>query len=207
MIEQIKDCVRKTWIYVQWKINNEKNKGYPVDKISLQKAEIVKEYKLKYSLDILVETGTYLGNMINLVIPNFCQIYSIELSKHLAINAKQRFIDFPHIHILQGNSAKVLPEILLNIKGPSLFWLDAHYSGGFTSKGETETPVISELTEILAHTIKNHVILIDDARCFGTGDYPTISEMKGIVNTLRPDLNFEVLNDVIRIYPKLRNEL
>jgi hypothetical protein len=63
-----------------------------------------------------------------------------------------------------------------------------------------ETPVIAEIKNILSHPIKNHVIVIDDARLFiGTRDYPTIEEVKKIVAQINNELNVEVVHDFIII--------
>ena len=58
----------------------------------------------------------------------------------------------------------------------ALFWLDAHYSGGDTAKGQSNTPVMSELEAILAYSRRNDIILVDDLRYFWTarpGFFPT----------------------------------
>ena len=159
------------------------------------------QYARKFSIDILVETGTYLCGMINAVKGFFSEIYSIEPDNSLFIKAKKRFINIKNIHIIQGDSSKVLPELLALIDYPCLFWLDAHYSGGITAKGNLYTPIIAELKSILSHKIKGHVILIDDTRCFiGSEDYPTIMALKEFVMKNRPDYLFEVKNDIIRIH-------
>src|ERR1051325_2291173 len=52
---------------------------------------------------------------------------------------------------------------------------------------------------IPSHPVREHVILIDDARCFdGTHDYPTIDELRRAVLNIRPDWLFETANDIIR---------
>ena len=107
---------------------------------------------------------------------------------------------------MQGDSSKVLPELLDKIKKPCLFWLDGHYSGGITGKGDLNTPILNELKSIFSHQIKDHVILIDDARCFtGEEDYPTIKALKEFVIKNRPDWVFEVRNDIIRIHKYIPN--
>ena len=129
----------------------------------------------------------------------FNQIYSIELSKELFLETSKRFSSQKHILIIQGDSVEILPEILLKIDEPCLFWLDGHYSGGFTAKGNKETPILQEVMSILNHHIDRHIILIDDARCFnGQNDYPTIKELKDMIFSHRPDWFFEIDNDVIR---------
>jgi hypothetical protein len=52
-----------------------------------------------------------------------------------------------------------------------LFWLDGHFCGGVSAHGDKGTPILEELNLILSHRVKEHVILIDDARLFnGTFD-------------------------------------
>jgi hypothetical protein len=84
-----------------------------------------------------------------------------------------------------------------------LFWLDGHYSRGATAKGMSDTPVAKEIETILRHKIRDHVILIDDARCFdGTHDYPALNDLQEFVTLSRPDYAFTVASDVIRIHPQ-----
>ncbi|MFX1338887.1 MAG: FkbM family methyltransferase, partial [Promethearchaeota archaeon] len=156
-----------------------------------------------FSFDILIETGTAEGEMINATKNIFKKIYSIELDELLYEYTKKRFSKDNHISLYQGDSTKVLPTILSIIKKPCLFWLDAHYSGGITAKGNLETPIISELNSIL-DTKLNHVILIDDARLFiGKNDYPTIKEVKELLMKKKSNWVLEVSNDIIRIHKKI----
>jgi hypothetical protein len=163
---------------------------------------IVINYGKENRIKILIETGTYLGDMVYACRRHFKQIYSIELDKKLAIRASERFKLYKQIEILQGDSTDELPLVLSAIKKPTLFWLDGHYSEGITAKGKLNTPILQELTHILNHPLKNHTILIDDARCFnGTDDYPTLEELKSLVNNQIPKMDFEVIDDIIRITP------
>ncbi|MHA1394269.1 MAG: hypothetical protein ACTSRZ_12255 [Promethearchaeota archaeon] len=118
----------------------------------------------------------------------FKKIYSIELSKHYYEIAKERTKKFSNIIIYQGDSSKVLKIILSKIKTTCLFWLDAHYCGGESAKGRKEAPIIEELNQIFAHGIKNHIILIDDARLFiGENDYPTLKNLKVYIKEKQPN--------------------
>jgi hypothetical protein len=55
---------------------------------------------------------------------------------------------------------------------------------------------------VLAHPINGHVILVDDARAFGTlPDYPSLDELRTLAATHKPQLTFEVRDDIIRIHP------
>jgi hypothetical protein len=175
--------------------------GKPVPAPHAVKRRIVGSYARSFGTDIFVETGTYLGDMVFAVKDLFRSIFSIELSIDLWKRARSRFWASPHIEICQGDSCEVLPRILSRISEPCLFWLDGHYSAGATAKGFLETPIVQELETIFGHAVKDHVILIDDARCFnGTHDYPTLERLRQLVATHRPEFVFSVANDIIRIH-------
>jgi hypothetical protein len=160
---------------------------------------VVEEYQKKYGCRILVETGTYRGDMIYAEKNHFDQIFSIELDELLFKKAVQKFKKYPHITILQGDSGVVLREVVSKLDEPALFWLDAHYSGGITAMGDKECPIFEELRNIFASKY-HHIILIDDARCFnGTRDYPTIAELTEYVEKTIPGYTVEVKDDFIRL--------
>jgi len=139
--------------------------------------------------------------MIDALKNNFKSLFSIELGEKLYEKAVNRFKNNSNIKILQGDSAEVLKQILPTIKTPTIFWLDAHYSQGETAKGSIDTPIEQELNTILSHSIKNNVILIDDARLFnGENDYPEINSLKNNILNTYPSITFEVTDDIIRIF-------
>ncbi len=165
------------------------------------KQKIIKYYATKFRLQNFIETGTYMGEMIDAVLNTFPKIISIEFDPPLAERAKNKFSLYGHVTILQGDSGQVLPSVISNITGPCLFWLDAHYSGGVTSKSDLETPIVKELKVLLEHPCSDHVILIDDAREFtGQNNYPTLAEVEKIVLGKRSDWLMEVEADVIRLH-------
>jgi hypothetical protein len=175
--------------------------GKPVPPPDIIKQITVKTYANKYGSKTFVETGTYLGDMVFAVRGIFNRIYSVELGDKLYENAKARFSKHGHISILHGNSAELLPEILRQIKEPCLFWLDAHYSAGITAKGGILTPILQEIKHIFGHPIKDHIILIDDAADFnGENDYPTVEELRKLVLENKPNYEFGVKNNIIRIH-------
>jgi hypothetical protein len=178
--------------------NWEKN-GKPVPPPHLVKQKIISGYQKKFGIDVLIETGTFLGDMIEAQKNNFKKIYSIELSDMLYKKAGKRFRDSENVTLVLGDSGKKLPEILSQLNEPAIFWLDGHYSAGDTAKGDTECPIYEELDAILLKTHQKHIILIDDARCFdGTGDYPTIKSIENYIMTRQPDYKIEVEYDVMR---------
>jgi hypothetical protein len=85
---------------------------------------------------------------------------------------------------------------------PAIFWLDGHYSGGFTAMGEKETPVYEELKIIFSNK-QDHVILIDDARLFNGNDgYPTFDDLKIFIHQHYPQQLIKVSDDCIQFVLK-----
>jgi hypothetical protein len=140
---------------------------------SERKGAIILEHQ-KPGVRVFVETGTYRGDMIDRVGNRFEKIYSIELDEDLYDKAKQRFENRKNINLLQGDSAVEIKKILELLKEPALFWLDAHAPGKITAQN---SPTIGELASILSHSVKDHTILIDDARMF---DRKTIRLVKNM---------------------------
>ena len=166
----------------------------------INKRNIINEYSKKYEIKVLIETGTFLGIMVNSMKNKFEKIYSVELSEILYKRAVKKFKNDNNIKIVFGNSEIVLPELLSYIDQPCLFWLDGHYSGGITAKALLETPIIKELSTIFEHKIKSHLILIDDARLFiGTRDYPDIVEIKKFIDQQNQNYKLEIKDDIIII--------
>ena len=88
------------------------------------------------------------------------------------------------------------------LQQPALFWLDGHYSAGDTARGEKDTPLYEELEQILRAPDLGHVIVIDDARCFGSDPaYPTLPALTAYVRSRRPEVEIAVADDSIRITP------
>ena len=164
-----------------------------------KRAEILR-YAKEHDLKVFIETGTYKGETPAMLMNDFDELYTIELSEELYKMATERFAR-TKIKTHHGDSTKVLPEIIINIDKPILFWLDGHYSNApFCAKGTLETPIIEELLTIFNAKDFPHVILIDDARCFGTEkDYPSIKELKKFICSHRPKADIAVYEDIIRI--------
>lgn len=157
-------------------------KGKPTPTPHVAKVKIISEYKKKYDYNILIETGTYLGEMVEAQKDNFKKIISIELEPTLFKNAKAKFLNDSRIEIIEGDSGKVLPKILETIDKSAVFWLDGHYSSGVTAQGDLNCPIFAEIEAIFKAKKLPHVILIDDARLFvGADDYPTKEDLFSFV--------------------------
>lgn len=165
-----------------------------------RKMEIVKQFFVENNCKIFVETGTYLGETTESLLQLAEKLYTIELSQELWEKACEKFKNQNHVICLRGDSTQVLGEILQNLDSKPLFWLDGHYSAGITAKGEKETPINEELLEIYKSNIRDAVILIDDARCFGVEkDYPTLDDLRNNVESLWGGVEFKNENDIISI--------
>lgn len=173
--------------------------GRPIPAPHLIKQMTIAEYQEKSKYGTMIETGTYLGNMVVAQKKRFKKIISIELGMDLYQRAKEKFRKDTHITILQGDSGKVLPVVMQEINEPAIFWLDGHYSAGITAKGDTECPIFEELDAIFKSKKLNHILLIDDARHFvGAGDYPTIDKVTEYIKSKNPKYQVEVKYDIIR---------
>ena len=213
MKKSLKLVLKRLPIY--WSIRNWRNKrrqagdvaaweakGCPVPPPHIIKQRTLLEYAATHNLQIFVETGTFLGDMIEAMRGSFESLFSIELDNALCNMAKSRFRRRDHIQIVNGDSAKVLGDIVRSIDRPALFWLDGHYSGGVTARGLKDTPVLEELKIILDAPDRGHVIIIDDARCFGKDcDYPTIEALGLLVGSMRDNMTVTVRDDMIRVTP------
>ena len=167
------------------------------------KRKVLMAYLHQYKLNNFIETGTHLGDTVAYMADNEnIHCISIELADGYYQQAKDRFKYYANIELLHGDSGILVPSVLSRLTTPALFWLDGHYSGGVTAQGESDTPVSAELHAILASSCKEHVILIDDARCFdGSNGY---SHLDDLLKTVREQSNYyaEVSTDIIRLTPR-----
>jgi hypothetical protein len=182
--------------FEEWELQGGKLAPVP----HLVKQDTLKTYAAQFGLNILVETGTFRGDMIEAMKGSFDQIFSIELSQEFHEKAKRRFKGNSNVELIQGDSGSKLKDVLGRLDQPALFWLDGHYSGGKTAGAEKHTPIFEELEHLLNSRIEGHVIIIDDARCFGTDPaYPSIEALSEFIKSKRPDAVIVVEDDSIRV--------
>ena len=187
--------LRDLYSILRWNL-----RGRPVIPPPSWKQRLVRRYARRFSLELLYESGTWYGDMVAACRRCFAEIYSTELDGDLYRLARERFAGDDHVHLIRGDSAVVLPQVLERIDRPCLFWLDGKAMVGGVS-GPVKTPVRDELAAILAHPVEGHVVLIDDARLFtGRGDYPSRAELEETVRAARPDWVVEVRDDVVRAH-------
>lgn len=140
--------------------------GAPIPAPGAVKRDMLRRAAQQHHLRVLIETGTYTGDTVMALYRHFDRVVSVELSAELHAKAVRQTRRRRNVELLLGDSAKVLAGVLGTLRQPALFWLDAHYSGGVTALGETISPISTELDLILGHTVRGHVVLVDDAREF-----------------------------------------
>jgi len=162
------------------------------------KAAAIRSYA-RSTRRIFVESGTFFGDMVAAVRPDFDRLISIELSPRLARRARRRFASDGAVTILQGDSGAVLGPLLASLSAPAVLWLDGHYSGWLTARGDTETPVLREVEAALEFGHSEDVLLVDDARLFGRDPaYPSTADLSARVRARRPGWEVRMEDDIVR---------
>jgi len=182
-------------------IKNWKATGKPVPPPHLIKQIAIDTLQKKFKYELFIETGTYLGEMVEAQKKNFKRIFSIELGEDLYKDAVKKFANNKNVTLLQGDSSDVLIELCAKINEPAIFWLDGHYSAGITARGKKLCPIYEELSAIFDSKPLPHILLIDDARLFiGENDYPTIPELCIFIKTRRPHADIYCSDDIIHVF-------
>jgi hypothetical protein len=178
----------------QWRL-----RGRPLPPPHVVKQSVILAYQRARHFSTFVETGTFSGEMVAAMRPYFRRIVSIELSPDIHRAAAERFAGDPGIELLLGDSARLLPRVLEQLGEPALFWLDGHFMGGTSARGDQDSPVRAELDALLSHPVRRHVVLIDDARLFsGEEGYPTIPELVASIERERPGSDVRVQDDIVQ---------
>ncbi|HLP77603.1 MAG TPA: glycosyltransferase, partial [Candidatus Paceibacterota bacterium] len=166
-----------------------------------------------FGLRAFAETNTFLGNTTAVASNIFSEVHTIELSSELAAKARTRFTD-QRIHVHQGDSATLFPQIVGQLSAPTLFWLD--HNEGITAPGQGNLPILDEIAAIARSGRKDAVILIDDLRLFerrqpaggsesSLRGYSTVSELHAAVREIDPDYQCFVYGDVLLAFPAAAN--
>lgn len=145
---------------------------------------IFKRFPDYSGIQTFVETGTFRAETISKMSPLFANCHSIELSRELYESARARFSSTP-IHFHWGDSVKVLRELIPTIAEPAVFFLDAHFCGRESGKGEVDVPLLEEIRLIAARPYRD-LLIIDDFRLFSTRskeDWSGIT-VKNVLNCL-----------------------
>ena len=160
-------------------------------------------------LEVFVETGTYEGDSVQAATEFFAELHTIELSDELFAGAAERFKDSPQVHVHHGSSPDVLGELSGRLGQRSvLYWLDAHWCGEDSAKGELECPLLFEL-EAIGSLGERSVVMIDDARLFlapppapsSPDQWPSFSDLLSRLSAIQPEHELTVIDDVLVFFP------
>ena len=123
----------------------------------------------KYVNHTFVETGTYLGDSVELALKlGFEKVISIELMEELQNKNIEKFgsyVNEGRLDLVIGDTSILFNDIVHSLKERATFWLDAHQDLG--PQGIKKCPLYDELDSIEKSSIKDHTIMIDDMRCLG----------------------------------------
>lgn len=108
---KLQEKILKDWI----------DAGKKIPPPHIVKQKTIQSFQEKFSINILVETGTFRGEMIYTQRNNFEKIYSIELSKELFNIAAKRFKNYKNVEIIFGDSSKIIKNIIDKISQPAIF--------------------------------------------------------------------------------------
>lgn len=118
-----------------------------------------------FHLDVFIETGTFKGDTSSWAADHFKQVMTIELSEELFVEAAAKYRHRENIHFIHGDSPEELGKIMKQIAEPALVWLDAHHCSLNTAGRNLPAAILNEIDAIGA-SVREHYILIDDARLF-----------------------------------------
>ena len=135
-----------------------------------------------YNIKNFVETGTGKAEVVQTVVEadDTLNIHTIEVIPEIFNKNKINFSYLKDVNWHLGTSFDILPEILPDLKGTTLFWMDAHFPGadfGLSSYGDEKDddkrlPLKKELETIVSNRdVTNDVFVIDDQRIYEDGPF------------------------------------
>lgn len=145
-----------------------------------------------------VETGTHEGESSSVLSRFANRVVTLEPSAHYFDVATRNLSHLKNVEIVNKSSEEYFEKLLCGLSGNVCFWLDGHYSGGETFKGEVDTPLLLELNAIRRHKKKldNISVLIDDFRLsyYQPNVYPSPKQLAAWAESV--DLNWTVEADI-----------
>lgn len=125
-----------------------------------------------------IETGSHYGYALETARQyGFDIVHGIELKEELYLYCKDRFANDLKVKMWLGDSVDVLKELMPGLTTPATLWLDAHASGPDLPGGVYGgSPLLKEIESIALSPCKEHVLLIDDCRLFGSHEWDFVSK-------------------------------
>ena len=153
-----------------------------------------------------METGTFQGGGARALAAMFPAVVTVELSDRYFELARAELAAVPNVVTEHGAS----PDVLRRLEAaPTLYWLDAHWSGLDTAGEDHPCPVLEEIAAIPPHPAD--CLLIDDARLFAASrepeQWPTLVRVIDALRKARPAAHVTVLHDLILSVPPEAKDL
>jgi len=172
--------------------------------------ELILRLKQAFGTATFIETGTYLGGTALWASKVFDRVITIEASEELYKQVVEKFGRIKHIEFMLGDSKEKLADVAAGLKGPAIFWLDAHWSGGATSGENAQCPLLEEIKTINDSEYE-HFIFIDDARLFMSpppepllvNQWPDIATVINALKNCDKDRYIVIIEDVLIAAPLL----
>jgi predicted O-methyltransferase YrrM len=162
----------------------------------LHKSVLAAAIGLRSGKRYFVETGTYIGESLLMIAGLFDQLVSVEADPILHSAAKRLFMDkgITNVELSMGDSRSLLQHIDPAFGDESVYFLDAHYSHGITSREYGACPVIDEIVTVIERS-PDAVIVVDDLRTMtGLDGYPTLVDiLNAIPNSRRVSIAYDQL--------------
>src|SRR5438552_5461815 len=119
----------------------------------------------RFGARTFVEGGTFAGATARWASEHFEKVITIEADEALHAAARKTLADRPNVTCVFGDTLTALPDVLANLDGPAVFWLDSHRSGPGTYGEGRECPIRDEI-RLISAAGGDHLLFIDDARLF-----------------------------------------
>lgn len=156
-------------------------------------------------INFAIETGTYDASTSVILAEHFDVTFTVELypdrNPYDGKSYRETYVQlsekYNNLTFLEGNSGEILKSVLEELPDERfLILLDAH--------NMLDGPLKEELSTIKSASNRNdHVMLIDDCRDLGQGNFPTLQEFKEALYEINPNytiLNTEQGNHIYLIY-------
>lgn len=145
--------------------------------------------------DVFFEVGTYRGLTTKRCAPHFRSVVTVELDPTLCAESRGYLASTKNVTVIEGDGLKELAKFLAATNERNIIvFLDGHFSGGQTAKGDLVEPALEEIEILHRHREKIAAFIVDDFREFGTQPgWPTKWELMKSVETLFGDREHHIM--------------
>jgi len=141
---------------------------YETELVSTLPTWLLTQLRDQFRLRYFVETGTCSGRTTQLAALAFERVWTVEYCRwSFSEQVQARLGRHPNVEIGIGDSRLFLHDLFSQLDQPTLFFLDAHWSGQDDQRPPVECPLIDELAMLQLEG--RHVVIVDDWALFGDG--------------------------------------